>query len=59
MSTILSLFDNGGGSPAELTAFDAGYLRSLYWSVPNASAAHKLLDVERWAAKAEPEEGKP
>lgn len=51
MATILSLFDNGGGGPAELTEFDAGYLRSLYWSVPNASAAHKLLDVQRWAAK--------
>jgi hypothetical protein len=52
MATILSLFDNGGGSPAELTSFDRGYLRSLYWSAPNASAAHKLLDVQRWAAKA-------
>ncbi len=53
MATILSLFDNGGGSPGELTPFDAGYLRSLYWSAPNASAAHKLLDVQRWTAKAE------
>jgi hypothetical protein len=56
MTTILSLFDNGGGSPGELTEFDSGYLRSLYWSAPNASAAHKLLDVERWAVKASDDE---
>lgn len=52
MATILSLFDGPGGSPGELTDFDTGYLRSLYWSQPNASAAHKLLDVKRWADKA-------
>jgi len=55
MATILSLFDDGEGRPGELTTFDAGYLRSLYWSAPNASAAHKLLDVQRWAAKASDE----
>lgn len=52
MATILSLFDGGGGSPDRLTDFDAGYLRSLYWSVPNASAAKKLLDVQHWAEQA-------
>jgi hypothetical protein len=52
MATILSLFDEGGGAgPDELTSFDVGYLRSLYWDQPNASAAHKLLDVQRWAEK--------
>ena len=30
MATILSLFDGAGGSPDQLTDFDAGYLRSLY-----------------------------
>jgi hypothetical protein len=53
MATILSLFDNGGGSPDELTDFDVGYLRSLYWWQPNASAASKLADVQRWARKAQ------
>lgn len=52
MATILSLFDGAGGSPDLLTDFDAGYLRSLYWSVPNASAAKKLVDVQHWAEQA-------
>jgi len=52
MATILSLFDGPGGSPDQLTDFDAGYLRSLYWSVPNASAAKKLVDVQHWAEQA-------
>jgi hypothetical protein len=52
MATILSLFDANGASPGELTDFDTGYLRSLYSSRPSASAAHKLLDVRRWAEKA-------
>jgi hypothetical protein len=52
MATILSLFDGAGGSPDQLTDFDAGYLRSLYWSVPNASAAKKLVDVQHWAEQA-------
>jgi hypothetical protein len=59
MATILSLFDGDGGSPGELTDFDVGYLRSLYWWLPNASASHKLLDVQRWAAKATREAGTP
>jgi hypothetical protein len=52
MATILSLFDGPAGVPDQLTDFDAGYLRSLYWSVPNASAAKKLLDVQHWAQQA-------
>jgi hypothetical protein len=51
LATILSLFDGDGPRPDQLTSFDTGYLRSLYWDQPNASAAHKLLDVQRWAAK--------
>jgi len=47
-ATILSLFDEGAAPPDELTAFDLGYLRSLYWWVPNASAANKLVGVQRW-----------
>jgi hypothetical protein len=58
MATILSLFDGDGASPDDLTDFDAGYLRSLYSWMPSASAAHKLLDVQRWAAKATREAGK-
>ena len=52
MATILSLFDADGGGPDALTDFDIGYLRSLYYSVPNASAAKKLLDVRHFAEKA-------
>lgn len=43
MPTILALFTEGSLRPEELTSFDVGYLRSLYWSVPNVSAASKLL----------------
>jgi hypothetical protein len=59
MATILSLFDGGGGSPDALTEFDAGYLRSLYWWQPNASAAHRFADVGRWARKAAAATEKP
>jgi hypothetical protein len=52
MATILSLFDPHDGNPAELTDFASGYLRSLYWSPANASAAKKLVDVQRLAQKA-------
>ena len=52
MATILSLFDADGMGPDEMTDFDRGYLRSLYWSVPNASAAKKLTDVQHFARKA-------
>ena len=59
MATILSLFGDAAGSPDELTSFDIGYLRSLYSWQANASAAHKLLDVQRWAGKAQKPAGKP
>jgi hypothetical protein len=52
MATILSLFDADGAGPDAMTDFDFGYLRSLYWSVPNASAAKKLVDVQHFAEKA-------
>jgi hypothetical protein len=57
MTTILSLFEGNTGSPEQLTDFDLGYLRSLYWWQPNASAAHRFADVSRWmkaSAKAAP-----
>jgi hypothetical protein len=53
MATILSLFDNGGGSPDALTSFDAGYLRSLYALQPNLPAVDKFLGVSKWAAKSD------
>jgi hypothetical protein len=59
MATILSLFHGDGGSPGELSDFDAGYLRSLYSWEPNASAAHRFADVSRWAAKAARESDNP
>lgn len=59
MATILSLFDGDGGSPDQLTDFDVGYLRSLYYSVPNASAAKKLNDVQHFAQKAPNERVRP
>jgi hypothetical protein len=52
MSTILSLFDDGGGGPEALTSFDIGYLRSLYWWKPNSTATDKLLGVRKRAAQA-------
>jgi len=47
MPTILSLFAEGAQATEELTIFDLGYLRSLYWPVPNVSAVSKLLAVRR------------
>lgn len=52
LATILSLFAGDGGSPAELTPFDIGYLRSLYESIPNRPAANRLLRVRALASKA-------
>lgn len=52
MATILSLFDNDGGGPDQLTSFDVGYLQSLYWWKANNSAVDKLLGVKKRAAKA-------
>jgi hypothetical protein len=59
MATILSLFTGDGASPGELTDFDIGYLRSLYWWLPNASAAHRFADVGRWAGKAQAQPDRP
>jgi hypothetical protein len=58
MTTILSLFDNGGGGPDALTSFDVGYLQSLYWWRPNSSAADRLLGVQKRAARVDAA-GKP
>jgi hypothetical protein len=52
MATIPSLFAPNGGNPAELTDFDSVYLRSLYSSAADASAAKNLVDVQRFAQKA-------
>jgi hypothetical protein len=40
--TILSLFDPAVSPPAEMTAFDRGYLRGLY-----TGAGNQLVDVQR------------
>ena len=55
MATILALFDEEGGleptdrEPAELTSFDIGYLRSVYFWRPDRSvpAVGRLLGVRR------------
>ena len=51
MATILGLFAGGGGggdkAPTQLTAFDIGYLRSLYRDAANGTAVSKLLGVRR------------
>ncbi len=57
MATILSLFADRDRGTAELTSFDMGYLRSLYWERPDESAVTKLLRVRRQAEKAGSEEG--
>ena len=59
MATILSLFDEGDNGPGELTEFDIAYLRSLYWWRPDASAASKLVDIQRWVEKDAKAAGKP
>lgn len=51
LRTILSLFDEDHAGPDELTDFDVGYLRSLYWWLPSTSAANKLVNVHRWIEK--------
>lgn len=53
MPTILALFTEGASIPEELTHFDIGYLRSLYWWVPNVPAASKLRGVRRRALREE------
>ncbi len=56
MATILALFSSEGTGVPELTSFDIGYLRSLYWERPDESAVTKLLRVNRQAEKARAEE---
>jgi hypothetical protein len=53
MATILSLFEQDAAAPHELTTFDIGFLRSLYWWRPDVSAANKLLGIRRWMEEAE------
>ena len=43
--TILSLFDGDGPKPERLTAFDQGYLDSLYRGIPNLPAQSKIAGV--------------
>ena len=45
--TILSLFDGDGPKPERLTAFDLGYLGSLYDGIPNLPAQSKIGGVRR------------
>jgi len=45
--TILSLFDGEGTKPERLTAFDLGYLGSLYDGIPNMPAMSKIRNVGR------------
>ncbi len=54
MNTILALFEDGGDGVAELTPFDIGYLRSVYFWKPERSvpAAGRLLSVRRRAEAA-------
>jgi hypothetical protein len=47
LDTILALFDPNHPPPDGLTAFDQGYLRSVYDGIPNLPAASKLLGVNR------------
>jgi len=58
MPTILALFSEDGPPPDELTSFDVGYLRSLYWWVPNTRASGTLLRV-RDRARSAAEEARP
>ncbi len=53
MATILALFAHSGRNIAELTSFDIGYLRSLYWERPDEAAVTKLLRVRRLPSRPE------
>lgn len=55
MSTILSLFAGVSRSVPELTSFDIGYLRSLYWEAATESSVSKLLRIRKQAEKAKRE----
>ena len=58
-STILAMFHQEGGGPDQLSAFDIGYLRSLYYWDPNVSAATRLLGVRRRAEETREESAEP
>lgn len=45
--SILSLFDQGGNRPAELTAFDRAYLGQLYSGQANMPAPAQLAELEK------------
>jgi hypothetical protein len=54
MATILGLFEDGGENIPELTSFDVGYLKSVYFWRPEYSvpAVGRLLGVRRRAEQA-------
>ena len=47
----------GGRRVAAMTAFDIGYLRSLYWERPDVGAISKLLRIRKSTKKAQEEAG--
>jgi hypothetical protein len=55
MPTILALFARDDRAIPELTSFDIGYLRSLYWEAATEPAATKLLRMRKTSAKAQKE----
>lgn len=55
MPTILALFAKDDRAIPELTSFDIGYLRSLYWEAATEPAVSKLLRMRKTAAKAKKE----
>ena len=56
MATILAMFDEG---TAELTPFDIGYLRSLYYSRSNVSAANRFVHIRGEVENAREEAAAP
>ncbi|MBT2135495.1 hypothetical protein KK137_14250 [Croceibacterium sp. LX-88] len=62
MATILALFEeDSGGEPAELTSFDMGYLRSVYFWRPDrpVPGVGRLQGVRRREAKAREDLSEP
>jgi hypothetical protein len=55
MPTILALFAKEDRAIPELTSFDIGYLRSLYWEAATEAAVSKLLRMRKQAEKAQRE----
>lgn len=55
MPTILGLFARDDRGIPELTSFDIGYLRSLYWEAATESSVSKLLRIRKQAEKAQRE----